>query len=934
MESTDSWLLVPSERHVEALAAAGSPATTLRKLVSVLASLEAPGLTATTQETSRLLCAELLGCSASQAQVFDDAVGRLRRAGTRVESLRESRAARARRFAELLQGADHALAARRLRDERQGGWLAARAVAQGRFEAASGRLLVRGLTRWDASTLALLEALHGWLRAQGGEGVSLELPEHSLGPLSAATQALASELEARWAHENDHPTLVFEPSVALEPERVTLVEALDVASEARAAARAVLDALARGVALERIAIVPADLSEAFLEPLRFELQRARIPFVEPRGRPAIAAPRAHAALELMRLARGPLTRDALVDLLRVPGIRLERWFGDASASQLAHELSRLPIRVERSEGDLVSELELRIGRAEGERKLDLGPLRGARDGLSRFLTELRGLGGAAPRSTHARRFRELFDEMRLLTSSPSELSHALSRDKHGQSELLLGLGYDAVAQSAVQSATERALGAANALGLSQREVTLETWIDELELALHGVAPSRGAARAAAVRVARPDEVACLELGVVVLCRASDATLDRPLGPDSTLGIELENELPRRERPLSATIEQHFATLSVASALARAESVVVTWARRDESSTSLLPSRLARSLSARSSVRREPASPLSPDARRAAQLKPASPGASERTRVDLSRSAFYADPEAPSDALNGEAGELGAFFGTDAQHPVAITSIERGLRCAFLAFSNQVLRASRLDPVGDAIGVRERGSLLHDALAAALEANSQTAELTPAELVELGVAAAARLLTQRGQSPLRKVGLDATLADVRAVLSLLAHDADGASFRFAEHTFGNERSWPALALGGFLVSGRIDRVDATADGRRVRVIDYKTRTPTRADDALSLQPWLYAEKAGVELGASEVEFCFVGVDGRNPSARVVYRGEIDGGPIVEAKQRALTVLNTLSQGHVAARPASSAFCPRCDARDICRRPLSSPEGAEE
>jgi RecB family exonuclease len=933
MHPSDTWLLVPTERHVEALAASGTSATTLRKLVAELAAAEAPELVATTPEATRLLLAELLGCRIGQAKALDDAVGRLRRAGTRPESLRATRLGRGQRFADLLVSANQRLSAQRLRDDREAAWLAARRLAHDdALPDVPSRAVVRGLTRWDASTLAFLEALHAALRRRGGEGVCIELPEHGVPALSLSVQALASELETRWAHENDHPSLSFEASEALSASRIALVEAMDPGSEARAAARAVLEALARGVALDRIAIVPVDLSEAFLEPLRFELLRAKIPFVEPRGRPVIAAPRAHAALELLRLARGPLTRDGLVDVLRVPGLSVERWFGPVRAAELAHELEKLPLRVERVSGDLVSELELRLTRLVAEQRMDAALMPLMRDGLARFLEELGRLGSDAPRRVHSRRFQAFFDELGLLSSSPREVERALVREKHGSPELLLGLGHDAVAAAAVRSASERAVAAARALGLEDQEVRLDTWLEELELALEGVAPSRGAARAAAVRIARTDDVAFMELGLVVLCRASDRSTSTP--SDATLGPELENKLPRRERPAGAAVEQHFASLSIASALARAESVVITWARRDESGSTLLASRLSRSLTERSPARREPGSPLSAEARRASSRKPGSPNASERTRVELLRAAFYASPDAAPDALNGEAGDLRAFFGSP-ERPVAITSVERGLRCAFLAFASHVLRASRLDPVGDAIGARERGSLLHEALAVALEASAGVRENgTPEEFVERGVQAARSLLEQKGKSPLRRVGLMSTLADVRAVLRLMSSKNDGLGFRLAEHAFGTGESWSPLRIGDFPTSGRIDRIDASADGTRVRVIDYKTRTPSRADETLLLQPWLYAEKAARELGASEVEFCFIGVDGRNPSERLVYSGPVGGEPVREAERRTLTVLTALSEGHVAARPSSSAFCPRCDARDICRRPLSSPEASDE
>jgi RecB family exonuclease len=715
---------------------------------------------------------------------------------------------------------------------------------------------------------------------------------------------------------------------------VTLVEAGDAASEARVAARAVLDALAAGVALERIAIVPVDLAEAFLEPLRFELSRARIPFVEPRGRPVIAAPRAHAALELVRLARGPIVRDGLIDVLRVPGLAVERWFSEEQIGELCHELAALPLRVERTPGELLTELDTRFAAApDATNEASFAKLRG---GLARFLAELAELGASASREQHPARLSALFDGLALLEASPRTLSRALERAERGAFDLLQGLGHDAVAAASVRTALERSLAAARALGLHAETIPLHTWLQELELSLEGVAPARGAARAAAVRIARPDDVAALEMDLVVLCRASDASLDRGASLDATLGSEIEARLPAGERPPSALTEQHFTALSIACALSRAARVVITWSAREETAT-LAPSRLARALLAGRDPRREPASSLSPAAKRCVKLAAADDNATRRSQIELGRVDFYADPEHPLDAWNGAAGSLERFFGRDAARPIAVTTLERGLRCSFLAFANHVLRAARVDPMGDAIGVRERGSLLHEALAAALDATrADAANLTPEECVEHGIEAARAVLNRRGRSPLRRLGLRNTLSDVRAVLNFVFRTNDGLAFRRAEQGFGENLEWRPLAVGPWQLSGRIDRIDATSDGRRARVIDYKTRTPGKSDDALALQPWLYAQKAALEMGATNVEFCFLGVDRREPRLRVVYDGPADGEAIQNAQQRASEMLLSLEAGRVAARPASSAFCVRCDARDICRRPLSapSPESADE
>jgi hypothetical protein len=260
--------------------------------------------------------------------------------------------------------------------------------------------------------------------------------------------------------------------------------------------------------------------------------------------------------------------------------------------------------------------------------------------------------------------------------------------------------------------------------------------------------------------------------------------------------------------------------------------------------------------------------------------------------------------------------------------VAVTALEAALRCPFFAFAVNVLKAARKDPVSDAIGTRERGSLLHEALARALEATRSLSGLrSPAELTELGMAAARTYVLTRGRTPLRRIGLESTLCDVRSMLVQIFASADEVGFRFAEQAFGDGATWPALAAGGTRLAGRIDRIDQSADGAKVRVIDYKTNLP-KLDDT-QLQPWLYAHKAASELGATEVEFAYFSLEKRSPKLKVVYQGGPLGEPVAIALERAQRVAEQLGRGGVAARPSSPAHCPRCDARDICRRPLSAP-----
>ena len=61
----------------------------------------------------------------------------------------------------------------------------------------------------------------------------------------------------------------------------------------------------------------------------------------------------------------------------------------------------------------------------------------------------------------------------------------------------------------------------------------------------------------------------------------------------------------------------------------------------------------------------------------------------------------------------------------------------------------------------------------------------------------------------------------------------------------------------------------------------------------------------------------------------PSPKEIYSGAPDGTELIEREGFALGKLEELRRGLVAAEPSRPGRCERCDARDICRRPLSAP-----
>jgi hypothetical protein len=267
----------------------------------------------------------------------------------------------------------------------------------------------------------------------------------------------------------------------------------------------------------------------------------------------------------------------------------------------------------------------------------------------------------------------------------------------------------------------------------------------------------------------------------------------------------------------------------------------------------------------------------------------------------------------------------------------VTALENYARCPFFAFAGHVLRALREEIPSDGIGLRERGSLVHESLAVAHEAiRPYLGSKSPDELEAVALGAARLFLERRGQSPLRRAGLAATLSDVAAVVRWSLHEGSGLYFAEAERAFGAQQEWMPLSLSGRFVSGRIDRIDRSSDGKRLRIIDYKTgKPPTRPElERELLQPWLYATKVATELGATEVVAGYLSVRDRSP--RLFPEADASPGSDLgeRAAERAQRSVLAFASGAVPPQPSQARQCVRCDGRDICRRPLSAPLAGDE
>jgi len=476
-QTPSDLLLVASERQAEREAARGIRVLTLRELATRLLEAAVPEQREASLETTRLLARRTLrGQPAALAFAVDDALGQLRRAGTRPADVARAGGARGALLGDALQRTNQRLSELGLRDERENAWLAARALSTVSVRELDGvaRARVRGVSHWENGDLALVEALHRKLRASTGGGVVVELPvvRADLGDgLRDAVASIAARFEQRWASDNDPPELEFadaRPGAAAP----TVIQAAHEASEARVVARSVLDALASGAALDRIAIVPVDAAEAFLEPLRAELVAAHLPFSEAWSRSASSAPEAHAALELIRLAQGPVQRDALVDVLRAPDLELRALLDAKPQVNFVAAIARLPVRVDRG-GELLSAIETRRRRLEPGDDRSREALDVAHQVLSALFARFERLRVVSTRRVFRERWRELFSELGLLSTSRRGLTQAIRYAERGDQAPLSALGQNARAGRAIDLALERVVTAAELLDLADVARPLE-----------------------------------------------------------------------------------------------------------------------------------------------------------------------------------------------------------------------------------------------------------------------------------------------------------------------------------------------------------------------------------------------------------------------------------------------------------------------------
>jgi ATP-dependent helicase/nuclease subunit B len=883
---------------------------------------------------------------------FHRTFGQLRRAGVGPAQLAACGTARGRLVADVLERFDALLARAGCVDERQIGHFLSREA--GPWLGAGGPLVVAGKLAFDRADLAWVSALD---RAGGGEGgVALLLPSGGVLGGDDPFEPLEARAWGRAGEPNDAPLIVHaELEAGAAPE---IVEAGDMASEARAVAWYVLRALEEGASPERIFVASASGEGAPADALRQAFDEAGLAFVDPLPPSSQVGGAAAGLIGLLRLAGGPVTRSALADMLTNPAIDGRRWAGldDAAAArrrllEAAQSLRGVPVSADATGEGFVRWLRERSARSGQRSEYGI---------VERLVADLRTLRAAPTRRAMLDRLGALVRPLGLDLPPAEALGHALAGG--GSAAALRALAEGQRAFASLLEAIGRVRRAAALLGGEDEPVEAGALASEIEGALSALPPGERCMRAGAISWCEPGDALGVAADFVVVTGATSA-LEREAAAsaDSLLDEATLAALPPALRPGGGAEAALVTHAELAWLIAGAPRAVVTYASLDAAGRPAAPASFVRMAGrGRGPDRRVPSSRV--DRRsllvgeRASRLRALalgralpSEGVAARAAIEATREAFFLDPGVPPSPFDGDATGAGAhvaeLVGGHAGRPLAVTALEGAAKCRFVAFFRSALRLQRDADIEEASDRREYGELVHEALAYAFEALRREPAGAPAEALRAAALEAAEgvLIPQHYAGQLRRYTVRRVRRTVAAVVDEYLASASGWRFFAAEQGFGEGegRGWAPLEVvfrgEQVYLRGRIDRLDHAPERAALRAVDYKTGAsvaPRKDWGVFAFQPVFYAQAAARELGATELSAAYL-----SARERVLWRPaeknqRLEPEAFERAAERAVGLVREIRRGHFAPRPADPGFCDRCEAREVCRRPPFAPPPPEE
>jgi RecB family exonuclease len=288
--------------------------------------------------------------------------------------------------------------------------------------------------------------------------------------------------------------------------------------------------------------------------------------------------------------------------------------------------------------------------------------------------------------------------------------------------------------------------------------------------------------------------------------------------------------------------------------------------------------------------------------------------------------------------------------TQAHEPdsFSFSALERYQDCAFKYFAADVLKLEDAPDDGTTLSPRARGRFIHEVFQRFFEAwdarGSRT--LTPDQLDD------ARAMFAQVADPLlarlpeaeaalertRLLGSAIAVGIVDVVLGIEASRPVAVRDRWLEYRLagdfalrppGAEASAKAEDGGRRVpLRGVADRIDLL-DGRRLRVIDYKTGIAPQTSRALQVPIYaLCAQERLMERDAAPWavdEAAYVAFSGKRALAPVVKPGARDAADTLEeARQRVFELVDAIGRGAFAPRPHDPAICRHCAYPSVCRK----------
>jgi ATP-dependent helicase/nuclease subunit B len=270
-------------------------------------------------------------------------------------------------------------------------------------------------------------------------------------------------------------------------------------------------------------------------------------------------------------------------------------------------------------------------------------------------------------------------------------------------------------------------------------------------------------------------------------------------------------------------------------------------------------------------------------------------------------------------------------------------LERYQDCPFRFFASEILRLEEPEEDESVMTPRARGRFMHEVLQRFFEAWDQRGggRITSDRLD------AARHLFAEVAEPML-----ASLPEADAVLEHTRLFGSAISVGMVDIVLGFEVSRPAEVRerwlerrldGAFslaspdstangtntsvLLKGVADRVDLL-DGRRLRVIDYKTGSAPNTKRALQVRVYALCAQELLEKDGSAWTIdsaAYLAFGAKQPIVNVVKPGQSDAAEVLaDARTRVIDMLGSIGRGEFPVRPHDPIMCGYCSYPSVCRK----------